>query len=42
MEEKSYEEISDILRAPLGTVGTWIRRAKIKFAKIAQASPTSI
>ena len=35
MEEKSYEEIGDILRAPMGTVATWIRRAKIKFAKLA-------
>lgn len=35
MEEKSYEEIGDILRAPMGTVATWIRRAKIKFATLA-------
>jgi len=33
LEERSYEEIGDILRAPLGTIGTWIRRAKAKFAK---------
>ncbi len=35
MEEKTYDEISDILRAPAGTVATWIRRAKIKFQKSA-------
>ena len=28
LEEKSYEEISDILRISTGTVGTWISRAK--------------
>lgn len=28
LEDKSYEEISDILRAPIGTVGTRINRAK--------------
>ncbi len=28
LEEKSYEEISDILRIPLGTVGTRINRGK--------------
>ncbi len=27
-EEKSYEEISDILRMPMGTVGTRIKRGK--------------
>ncbi|MFZ6015438.1 MAG: RNA polymerase sigma factor [Patescibacteria group bacterium] len=35
MEEKTYDEISDILRAPPGTVATWIRRAKQKFQKAA-------
>lgn len=30
LEEKSYDEISDILRLPLGTVGTRISRGKIK------------
>jgi len=34
MEEKSYEEISDILRLPIGTVGTRINRAKILIKKI--------
>jgi RNA polymerase sigma-70 factor (ECF subfamily) len=42
MEEKSYEEISDILRAPLGTVGTWIRRAKAKFSKAAGDLPKQV
>lgn len=32
MEEKSYEEISDILRIPIGTVGTNINRGR-KLAK---------
>ncbi|MDF1496474.1 MAG: RNA polymerase sigma factor [Patescibacteria group bacterium] len=36
MEEKTYDEISDILRAPPGTVATWIRRAKQKFQKSAE------
>lgn len=30
LEEKSYEEISDILKKPVGTVGTLINRAKQK------------
>lgn len=36
LEEKSYEEISDILRIPIGTVGTRINRAKVIFKKICQ------
>jgi RNA polymerase sigma-70 factor (ECF subfamily) len=36
LEEKSYEEISDILRIPIGTVGTRINRAKIMLQKICQ------
>jgi RNA polymerase sigma-70 factor (ECF subfamily) len=36
LEEKSYEEISDILRIPTGTVGTRINRAKILMKKICQ------
>lgn len=31
LEEKSYEEISDILRVPIGTVGTLINRGKKEF-----------
>lgn len=34
LEEKSYEEISDILRLPLGTVSTRIRRAKQALKKL--------
>jgi RNA polymerase sigma-70 factor (ECF subfamily) len=36
IEEKSYEEISDILRIPTGTVGTRINRAKLILKKICQ------
>jgi len=36
IEEKSYEEISDILRLPVGTVGTRINRAKAMMKKICQ------
>ncbi len=36
IEEKSYEEISDILRIPIGTVGTRINRAKLILKKICQ------
>lgn len=39
LEEKSYEEISDILRIPVGTVGTRISRAKILMKKICQTIP---
>ena len=35
-EEKSYEEISDILRIPTSSVGTLIHRAKKKLKKICQ------
>ncbi len=36
LEEKSYSEISDILRIPIGTVGTRINRAKLIMKKICQ------
>ncbi|MBL7150639.1 sigma-70 family RNA polymerase sigma factor [Candidatus Microgenomates bacterium] len=36
LEDKSYNEISDILRIPIGTVGTRINRAKILMKKICQ------
>jgi len=36
LEEKSYEEISDILRLPIGTIGTRINRAKHLVKKICQ------
>lgn len=34
LEDKSYEEISDILRMPVGTVGTRINRAKALMKKL--------
>lgn len=34
LENRSYEEISDILRIPIGTVGTRINRAKAIMKKI--------
>jgi RNA polymerase sigma-70 factor (ECF subfamily) len=34
LEEKTYDEISDILKMPTSTVGTRIRRGKEKLAKI--------
>lgn len=36
LEDKSYNEISDILRIPIGTVGTRINRAKVIMKKICQ------
>jgi len=36
LEEKSYEEISDILRLPVGTVGTRLTRAKAIMKKLCQ------
>ncbi len=36
LENKSYEEIGDILRIPVGTVGTRINRAKVIMRKICQ------
>lgn len=36
LEDKSYEEISDILRIPIGTVGTRITRAKAMMKTICQ------
>ena len=38
LEEKLYEEISDILRIPIGTVGTRISRAKSLMKKICQTT----
>jgi DNA-directed RNA polymerase specialized sigma24 family protein len=34
MEEKEYEEISDILQIPIGTVSTLIYRGKKELQKI--------
>lgn len=36
IEEKTYEEISDILRIPMGTVATRINRAKIVMKRVCQ------
>lgn len=36
LEGKKYEEISDILRLPIGTVGTRINRAKLIMKRICQ------
>ena len=36
LEEKTYVEISDILRIPIGTVGTRINRAKSMMRKVCQ------
>lgn len=36
LEDKSYEEISDILRLNIGTIGTRISRAKVIMKKICQ------
>lgn len=36
LEDKSYDEISDILRIPIGTVGTRINRGKLLMKKICQ------
>lgn len=36
LEEKSYEEIADILQKPSGTVATLINRAKEQFRKLAE------
>jgi len=40
-EEKSYEEISDILRIPVRNVGVLIHRAKIKVKEICHGHSTS-
>lgn len=36
LEEKSYDEISDILKIPIGTVGTRVNRAKGIMKKLCQ------
>lgn len=35
LEEKSYQEISDIIKKPVGTVGSLMNKAKSEFRKIA-------
>lgn len=37
LEEKSYDEISDILKKPIGTIGTLINRAKKMFREKAES-----
>ena len=41
LEEKDYREIADILKKPIGTVGTLILRAKAQFKKTAQQKKVS-
>ncbi len=36
LEEKSYKEVSDILKKPMGTIATLVNRAKKQFLKISQ------
>lgn len=38
LDDKSYDEISDILHIPMGTVATRIKRAKVIMKKICQTS----
>jgi RNA polymerase sigma-70 factor (ECF subfamily) len=40
LEERSYEEISDVLKIPLGTVGTRINRGKKVLVIICKKNPT--
>jgi RNA polymerase sigma-70 factor (ECF subfamily) len=40
LDDRSYDEISDILRKPPGTVATLIHRAKKEFKKIAEEHKT--
>lgn len=40
LEEKSYEEISDILKMPIGTVGVRIKRGKEHLKKLCQKQIT--
>ena len=42
LEEKSYEEIADILKKPPGTIATLVRRAKEKFRKKASEADKRI
>lgn len=40
LEDKSYEEISDILKKPSGTIATLLNRAKKKFKKLSEKDNT--
>lgn len=42
MEEKSYNEISDILKIPVGTVGTLVNRGKKQLKKMLEAKNLSL
>lgn len=42
IEDKSYEEISDILKKPAGTVATHINRAKKQFKELYQKSNINV
>ena len=37
-EHKEYEEISDILKIPVGSVGTWLHRGKKQLARVIDES----
>ena len=38
LDDKSYDDISDILRIPMGTVATRIKRAKVMMKKLCQTN----
>ncbi|MFH1534644.1 MAG: sigma-70 family RNA polymerase sigma factor, partial [Patescibacteria group bacterium] len=40
LEDKDYQEISDILKKPVGTVGTLLSRAKKQFKQVVQKQGT--
>lgn len=42
LEEKSYEEISDILKKPVGTIATLLNRAKKQFQKEVETKNISL
>jgi len=42
LEDKNYDDISDILRKPPGTVATLIHRAKKEFRRLAEAKGTGL
>lgn len=41
-EHKEYDEISDILQVPVGTVGTLIHRGKARLAKLLEANEIDV
>ena len=42
LENMSYEEISDVLKIPEGTVATRINRAKKAFRQLAEQHPENL